>query len=320
MSISNNIFINEELQDIVEKWLCHLRKHKLYSPHTIRAYSGDLRYFIQFISSHCGQKVDLQILSALKIQDFRAWLAYRQMQKLNSLSSARAISAVKTFFNYIKKFHFIENSSIYSIKMRKLNKPLPRTIDKDFALRATEMINRLTPNEKDWVALRDRAILMLLYGCGMRISEALSITLEDLYANNDFITVRGKGKKERNIPILNTVREAVYDYLESFPYKIEKNLPIFLGIQGKPLNPDVFRTKIRLLKNIAGLPKHTTPHAFRHSFATQLLNDGVDLRIIQDILGHTSLQTTERYTKVSTDKIFQDYLKFHPRAIKKSDL
>lgn len=310
-----NVNLDENLQKIVKNWLLYLSIQKAYSQHTIRAYKTDLYYFFNFINTHIGSVISIDSLKCLKIQSFRAWLAYRKNNNVQTVSNARALSVIRVFYTYLKKYHNVENPALKAIKIKKIAKILPRALSPESTINAITMINTEYISKKKWVQARDLAIILLLYGCGLRISEALSITMQS-FINNDYIVVKGKGNKERTIPILPIVKQAIEKYLEIRPKVLDDKYPIFIGNSGKTLSTDVFRAKVRLLKNYIGLPQYASPHAFRHSFATHLLNDGVDLRIIQELLGHSSLSATERYTKVSMQKIINDYMTCHPRMKK----
>ena len=163
-----------------------------------------------------------------------------------------------------------------------------------------------------WIILRDQALLYLLYGCGLRISEALSLKVKDI--SKEFIIIKGKGGKERKIPIINAITKQIEIYLGSCPYNLKESDFIFVGKQGKVLNPGVFQRQIRYLRNKLNLPETLTPHAFRHSFATHILTNGGDLKSIQELLGHQDLSTTQKYTKIEAKHLLNVYNKSHPHG------
>lgn len=304
------ISIDTAVQSVIRNWFDSLNLEHGLSNLTSGAYLTDLFYFLSFINQHYGTLVDLEMLKKLEINDLRAWLAYRNSTDHKTTSNARAISALKSFFRYLKKYNLVDNTAVFSIKLGKQDKPLPKALTKETALAAIDVIETIPL--KDWVAKRDIAILMLLYGLGLRISEALSLTLSDWNAQQgEFITVSGKGKKQRNLPVLVKVRQAVNTYISNCPYDLQTG-PIFLGAMGGPLNQDVFRRHIRKLRGEMSIPSFATPHSFRHSFATHLLGEGGDLRMIQELLGHENLSTTQRYTKVDSSTIMAAYIQFHP--------
>ncbi len=305
--------MNDNLKAHIREWLTYLSHQKGYSLHTIRAYRNDLKQFFSFFYGTS----DILSLETISVRDLRAWLMFRQQQNIKPVSNARAISAIRVFFDYMTKYHGKKNDAINILKTKKGVAILPRALTEAEVREAISKINRLNNDTEEWINARDYAILMLLYGCGMRISEVLSITTNALKQSVDFITICGKGKKERTVPILSQVKDAVLRYIEFCPFHLAINDPIFRGKQGKQLNPDVFRTKIRLLRTASGLPFFTSPHSFRHCFATHLLDHGVDIRILQELLGHSSLSSTERYTKISHTRLASEYFKYHPRASKK---
>ncbi len=306
-------------KEYIDSWYLYLKNQRHYSIHTLKAYKTDLHYFLEFIYSHTAESITPNLLANLTVRDFRAWLAYRKQSSIKSISNARALSVIRGFFNYLEKIYGITNQEIFIIKIRRVVKPLPRALTVQSAMKVTSVISNIQTSQEIWIGLRDYAIVLLLYGCGLRIGEVLSLTLRNFQDDIDYVTVKGKGNKERSVPILLIVREAVLEYIKRCPYNIEKIGALFVGAQGKKLNPDVFRAKIRLIRSSLGLPSYTSPHAFRHSFATHLLSKGVDLRVIQELLGHSSLTATQRYTKIDSESLVKDYMKFHPRAKRKNE-
>jgi len=306
------IKIAKELQIYIEEWLVYLQYNMIYSEHTLDAYVTDLFYFLSFIYGHYQKSVSIAMISDLSIQDFRAWLASRKKNNLKTSSNSRALSVIRSFYKYLKIKKNIDNKNIFAIKILKNTQNLPRGIPLDSAIEATKMIETISKHR--WVGLRDKAVLMLLYGCGLRISEALSVNKQDFKDDSSYIIIQGKGQKERSVPILPKVKNAIMEYIDSCPYELMDH--IFVGIGGKKLNPDVFRANLRELKKSIGLPEYASPHAFRHSFATHLLNEDGDLRTIQVLLGHKKLSTTQRYTKVDLKNLISMYSNFHPKSKK----
>ncbi|WHQ46669.1 MAG: tyrosine recombinase XerC [Candidatus Midichloria sp.] len=303
------IKIAKELQILIEEWLSYLKDNLVYSEHTLDAYATDLFYFLSFIHNHYQQSVSIDIIANLSIQDFRSWLAARRRDNLKTTSNARSLSVVRSLYRYLKSKKDIDNKNVFAIKILKNSKNLPRDLPLESAIEATKIIETL-PKQR-WIGLRDKAILVLLYGCGLRIGEVLSLSKNDFRDSMSSLIVKGKGKKDRMVPILPQVKSAVADYIKSCPYQLEDHM--FIGVGGKKLNPDVFRANLRELKKLLGLPEYTSPHAFRHSFATHLLSQDGDLRTIQTLLGHKSLSTTQRYTKVDVSSLISAYSNFHPK-------
>lgn len=290
-----------------ENWLTNVRRA---SRHTVISYQNDLQQFFAFLSEHLGERVSLKHLQALEARDIRAWLASRAGD-YEAASTARALSTVKNFYRRLEQEGKVENAAIFHIRSPKLKKSLPKALQEDQAGQALEHIGAL--HEETWVNARDLALLTLIYGCGLRISEALSLKGGDV-EGADSITITGKGNKQRVVPVLPLVKEAIADYMKQCPFGFEKTTPLFYGQRGKPLNPSIFQLQLRKLRNLLNLPESTTPHAFRHSFATHLLSAGGDLRSIQELLGHASLSTTQRYTHVDKERLLKAYGKAHPRA------
>ena len=290
-----------------EDWLRHVRRA---SAHTLVSYRHDIDHFIAFTQQHMGQEADIALLTSLQPRDIRAWLASRHGH-FEASSTARALSSVKHFFRYLEKQELLTNAAIFHIRAPKTKKALPKALAEPQTAQALEAI--ATQHDEPWVALRDTALLILLYGCGLRISEALSLTAGGI-PKGDTLSIIGKGNKQRQVPVLPIVRSAIADYLAACPYKRGKDDALFVGLRGKPLAPAVFQRELRTLRRQLGLPETTTPHAFRHSFATHLLAGGGDLRSIQELLGHASLSTTQRYTHVDKERLMAAYKNAHPRA------
>lgn len=304
-------YATADLVKAYSRWLDWLAAVKRMSNHTLTAYGHDMQHFIIFTCEHTGEKVGTRTLSGLAQRDFRAWLAHRAGEGLEATSNARALSAVKSFFRFAEREMKLKNPALFNVRSPKLKKSLPRALSIEQSQAAMETIAEL--QDESWVAKRDLALLTLIYGCGLRISEALSLS-KSMLEDAGTLHIKGKGNKERIVPILAVVREAIDDYLNYCPYPIKTTEPMFLGKRGGVLDAGVFQAQLRKLRGFAGLPEGATPHAFRHSFATHLLSGGADLRSIQELLGHASLSTTQRYTHVDRDRLMKAYKNAHPRA------
>lgn len=289
-------------------WQGWLRDVKRAARHTLISYENDLGHFIAFLSGHLGGKVGLSHLEKLEARDFRAWLASRSGE-YEATSNARALSTVKNFYRFLLKNHGVENAAIFHLRSPKLKKPLPKAITQDQAGQAMESL----AEGESWTQKRDLALLTLIYGCGLRISEALSLRYGDR-PQGETLTITGKGNKQRQVPVLPIVRQALEEYIAACPHTLGASGPLFLGKRGKALDPAMFQLALRKLRARLNLPETTTPHAFRHSFATHLLSAGGDLRSIQELLGHASLSTTQRYTHVDKERLLKAYKNAHPRA------
>lgn len=302
--------LNPHMQQLLQEWLDHLAHRKGYSKHTLDSYGRDVREFLAFLGAHTGAPVTLHTLANLALTDFRAWLSERGRRDFSASSSARAVSALKQWFRFLERQHQLPQSAMHQLKAPKQGWRLPKALNEHQSREAWETIGEL--QTEPWVAARDNALLLLIYATGLRISEALSLTMADM--EKEALTITGKGNKQRVVPLLPLVREALHKYADQCPFSKEPARPLFLGEQGKPLQAGVFQKQLRKLRQWLDLPAGTTPHAFRHSFATHLLGGGADLRSIQELLGHVSLSTTQRYTAVDKGRLMQAYQKAHPRA------
>ena len=301
-----------DLAAAASSWLNRLKNEKRASPHTLAAYARDADAFVSFLAGHIGGEPDLAALKTLRPADFRAWLAKRAVsRKFERSSTARALSAIRSLFHHLDRAGLVHNAALGAVKAPKL----PRAIPKPLTERETFDLldNAELDASEPWIARRNAAVLMLLYGCGLRIAEALSLTRGDAPAA-DTMTITGKGRKQRMVPVLPAVREAVAGYIEACPHALAPEAALFVGVRGGPLHPRIVQGLIQKLRPLLGLPETATPHALRHSFATHLLAGGGDLRTIQELLGHASLSTTQRYTAVDAKKLLDVYDEAHPRA------
>lgn len=303
---------HETVHTLIARWLDWLTHHKAASSHTRIAYQTDIDAFLQFFSGHLGKRVDMETLEHLSLTDFRSWLAFRHREGLVASSTARALSVVRSFYRYLSRQDILENTAIFHVRSPKLPKSLPKALEESQALQAVDQIGSYYKQE--WLRLRDVALLALIYGCGMRISEALNITPAQLHQHPQAIIIKGKGGKERFIPLLEEIYPLIAAYKDACPYPIMPHSPLFLGARGKALRPEILQRELRTLRDLLGFPPDTTPHSFRHSFATHLLSSGGDLRTIQELLGHSDLSTTQRYTKVDNKRLLGVYAKAHPRV------
>lgn len=307
--------MTQNLPNIVQEWSEYLTSERRYSKHTLDAYLRDLRQFLFFISQHTGHEASLADIIGIELPAFRAWLVYRKKNDYHFRATARAISSIKNFYRYLARFHSLINPHIQKLKTPSIPEPLPKALTIQESNIAIAEISK--HNDSPWINSRNNALALLLYGCGLRISEALSITKQNL-TNKQSLHIRGKGNKERVIPLLPIVLRAVEEYLSLCPFAIGTQDPIFKGAKGKPLRPEIFQKILRDIRRLYNLPETFTPHALRHSFATHLLINhpqGMDpLRFIQQLLGHESLSTTQRYTKIDSEYLLSAYQKSHPRA------
>lgn len=296
-----------DLRDQLLRWHDYLRAEKNMSKHTLRAYIGDVTGFITFLADHHAKAPGIGDLSDAGLRDFRAWMSRRAMDGASAATRARSLSGIKNFLAWLDKEGVMHNAAIKTVRTPKLPHKLPRPLSDRQAFSILD-----TPAD-NWVGERDRALFTLLYGCGLRIDEALSLDIGDL-PREGFMRVHGKGRKERQVPVLAQVEQALTRYRMHCPFAETPDRPLFLGQQGKRLHQGVAQKALRDLRVSLGLPETATPHALRHSFATHLLQNGANLREIQELLGHVSLSTTQRYTEINASELIKVYKAAHPRA------
>jgi integrase/recombinase XerC len=308
--------ISDAAAEAVRAWLEGQKTLKGASDNTIEAYRRDVLDFVGFMAAHHGATQGLAALARINVSDMRAWMAATRADDVGARSLARKLSAVKTFYRWLAAREGFEPTAVLSTRSPKFQRKLPRPLAED-AARA--MIDRVEMQSRhDWVAARDMAVVTVLYGCGLRISEALSLTGADLPLP-PVLRIIGKGGKERVVPVIHAARDAVGHYARLCPHPLEHAQPLFRGLRGGPLNPRAIQKVMEQARLQLGLPASATPHAMRHSFATHLLNAGGDLRAIQELLGHASLSTTQAYTAVDTARLMQVYEASHPRATPKAE-
>jgi integrase/recombinase XerC len=299
-----------DLEAQLHNWHTWLSTEKRLSPHTVAAYQGDVFAFLRFFAGYRGEAVSLALLGAATLTDFRAWLADLAASDHSAASRGRALSSLRNFYRWLDRGGVLHNAVIATVRRPKLPRRLPRPLAQDDA----QSLLELAADSPDlpWVGWRDRALFTLLYGAGLRISEALQLTGTDL-AQGDLLRVTGKGQKERLVPLLPAVREVLQTYIAQRPYPLLAAGPVFIGVKGEALNPGVAQRQMRGLRRQLQLADSATPHALRHSFATHLLAHGGDLRAIQELLGHASLSTTQLYTEIEIENLQAVYAKAHVR-------
>jgi integrase/recombinase XerC len=297
----------------VERWRRHLSGERRLAAKTLEAYSRDVEQFLAFLTIHQGGAPGLADMGSLRTADFRAFMAARRNFGVGSRSLARGIAGIRSLIRFLEKEGRANGAAIRAIRSPRLAKTLPRPLPPVKARDVVAVENAL--DEEPWIAARNAAVLALLYGSGLRISEALSLKrAEAPLRANDAVRVMGKGRKERIVPVLPAVAAAIANYLRLCPYSPGPNAPLFLGARGGPLSPRIVQRAMEKLRGALSLPATATPHALRHSFATHLLSAGGDLRAIQELLGHASLSTTQVYTEVDTERLMKAYESAHPRA------
>ncbi len=303
--------ISPGLADALSRWLAYLGGVEGAARATVEAYRADVTGFLAFQQAHLGEETGVALLRRIALSDMRAWMAAERADGLSARSLARALSAVKGFATWMAEREEIDATAILAARAPKFRRGLPRPVAADAAralIGAAETQARMP-----WIAARDAAVLTLLWGCGLRISEALGLDAEAAPLP-EMLRITGKGGKERLVPVLPAARRAVADYVALCPHPLESGTALFRGARGGRLSPRTIARAVETARMQLGLPASATPHALRHSFATHLLEAGGDLRAIQDLLGHASLSTTQAYTAVDTRRLMEIYEKAHPRG------
>lgn len=301
------------MNEIISEFSDYLLNTKNYSMHTATAYTNDIHDFINFFKRFNDGSVELQDIANVDTFAFRAWLADRAKRELTHKSTARALSSLRTFYKWLSKHKNIQNEAIGLISSPKVPRKLSKAIETTDVADMHDAIRAIDNNEP-WIAARDWALVVLIFGCGLRISEALSLKNIDVKNNPDSLRIIGKGNKERIVPVLPAVNTAIEKYIKINPFGAHDNEPLFRSIRGLPMSARMAEKVIENLRHYLQLPDYVTPHALRHTFATALLSGGADLRSLQELLGHSSLSTTQLYTKVNMAEIMDAYKRAHPLA------
>lgn len=293
---------------IAQSWMQSLAKEKRAAAKTLEAYGRDLSQFGAFLTGHLGEHAGVRALTDLPLADFRSFMARRRNEGIEARSLARQMSSLRSFFRFAEARGYFHNKAYAAVRSPKLAHAIPRPL-------SVEMAEKVTADEDmasdvPWIAARDKAVLTLLYACGLRISEALSLTEAQL--RHSPMTIIGKGGKGRLVPLLPAVKALVEDYISLCPFPVPREAPLFRGAKGGVLSPRIVQLSMQRLRSALNLPETATPHAMRHSFASHLLGNGADLRVIQDLLGHASLSTTQVYTEVNRAHLLDQYRKAFP--------
>jgi integrase/recombinase XerC len=306
----------EDIALQMTRWLSHLRAERRLSPKTIEAYCRDVRQCLAFLCEHWGARVTLPGFAALEASDVRAFMAARRADEIGGRSLMRALAGLRSFGRFLEREGNGRVGALSAIRAPKIGKSLPKPIQMVSAKRLVDADERAGENRDPWIWARDAAVMALLYGSGLRISEALGLKRRDVPAPGagDTLIVNGKGNKTRMVPVLQNVLALIQDYVAMCPHPLPAAGPMFVGARGGPLSPRIIQLTMERLRGALGLPDSATPHALRHSFATHLLNRGGDLRAIQELLGHASLSTTQVYTGIDTERLLEVYRSAHPRA------
>jgi len=290
-----------------EIWMDWLRYEKQYPETTLDAYGRDIDFWLDYLET---KNVAYDQVSKYEFRDF---LAKMTDQGLARTTMARRVASVRSFYRYGARSGLYSTVEIGFMKPPKAKAPLPKAVAETDA---RDLLNAIASlDQPDWAKKRDLAVLMLLYGCGLRISEALGLTRGQA-PKSTWLRVIGKGNKSRDVPIIDAVRFAIEDWLNHCPFDQGEDGPLFFSSRGGALNARAVQRLVEKLRFQLGLDETTTPHALRHAFATHLLAGGGDMRAIQTLLGHASMSTTQRYTKVDTAQLIDVHHSTHPRAKK----
>ncbi len=296
---------------LLNEWLAIKKSVERTSDNTIKAYNQDLLQFLVFLTLHTGSVGGERMLRNVSLKEMRSWMASIRRENVSPRTLARKLSAVKSFYRWLSERKGFDATIVLSTRSPKFEARLPRPVSEEAAkiLMDSVQVQSLEP----WIAARDLAVLILLYGCGLRISEALSLKRKETPLGRS-MRVLGKGGKERLVPVLEIASKSVADYQQLCPFELGQDDPIFRGTRGGSLNPRQIQKVIERTRMQLGLPSTVTPHAFRHSFASHLLNSGGDLRSIQELLGHSNLSTTQAYLAIDTVRLMDVYRDTHPKA------
>ncbi|MBV9997333.1 MAG: tyrosine recombinase XerC [Caulobacteraceae bacterium] len=301
-------------REALAAFLEHLAHERRASPRTVEAYGAAVSAYLAFLEQHLGAEPGVADLGVLGTGDIRAFLAHRQQgdRPLSARSLSQTLSAIRTFHRFLDRRLGVPCPALALVRGPRVKPGVPRPVTEDQALGLLAEAGE-DPERAEWENARDAAVLALLYGCGLRISEALALKRSDAPIGES-LRILGKGAKVRLAPVLPAVREAVEAYVAELPFALGPEEPLFRAARGGPLGPRRVQELMQRLRGRLGLPERATPHALRHSFATHLLGAGADLRSIQELLGHASLSTTQRYTAVDAAGLLAAYSKAHPRA------
>jgi len=313
MPQTDALSIAADVASEVTRWLDYLGAERRMSPKTLEAYRRDVGQFLAFMAEHLGGRPNLKQLAKLTPADVRAFMAARRGDGAGNRTLMRSLAGVRSFARFLERNGKGKVGALAAVRTPKLPKTLPKPLAASSAKQMTDIDVRAGEERETWVLARDAAVLALLYGSGLRISEALGLKRKDA-DGRDALTVLGKGNKTRMVPVLPQVTKAIADYVALCPYDLPPDGPLFLGARGGPLSPRIVQLAMARLRGALGLPESATPHALRHSFATHLLARGGDLRAIQELLGHASLSTTQIYTAVDAEHLLDVYASAHPRA------
>ena len=290
-------------------WLEWITLEKRLSLNTQKSYRRDLFCFLNFLTTYKNKSIELNDLEHLDSDSITSWFVSRINNGVSHRSNARSLSSIKSFLSFLVKNKSVKFASILRLKGPKFNFNLPRPLSQS---QVTRIFEKICKGNQEWVILRNFLTIILMWGYGLRISEVLNIKKNDLKASE--LVIIGKGNKSRIIPVSLDTLNLLKKLNEISSKNLASNDFVFLGIRGKKLQPEIIQRLIRNIRNELSLHEKTSPHSLRHTFATNLLEQMVDLRSIQELLGHSSLSTTQKYIKVSQERLKEAIEKNHPRS------
>ena len=285
-------------------WLAWLESERRYGANTLAAYESDLDDYLGYAGGDAGSGPPDR-------RRFRGWLADMAGRGLARATVARRVSALRSFYRFCGRTGRIDINDLSWLRAPRPPKSVPKPVSEEDARALLAAIFRRRGD--DWAKQRDFALLMMLYGSGLRISEALDLTRRDVPLG-DWLRITGKGGKNREVPVLPAIAEAVAAYVGACPFDGGPDAPLFVSARGNAFGARAAQRLVESLRLELSLPAHVTPHALRHAFATHLLGNGADLRAIQELLGHASLSTTQRYTNVDEAHLLRLHRETHPRS------
>jgi len=297
-------------ETLKSEWLASLAHERRASPHTLRAYGDDVSRFLDFLVTHVGGAIDERKLDKITPADIRAFITDRRNEGLGNRSVRRTLASIRSFFRHLAREDMVDNPAARSVRSPRIARSLPRPLSEVDAART---LAEAAQNDVEWLGARNVALLTLLYGAGLRISEALSLKFGDVPLGEGLV-ITGKGRKERVVPLLPVIREAIAAYAKLIPFALSPKDAVFVSRRGKSMSAREAQALMQNLRGRLGLSERATPHALRHSFATHLLQNGGDLRSVQELLGHASLSTTQAYTEIDARKLMEVYEKAHPKG------
>ena len=302
--------MNNNLSDILKEFLIYISEERNYSRHTLKAYERDLVKFTKFLELyHSKSLIDLNQVNRGIIRQF---MGKEFDEGLSSKTVARRLASIKSFFNYLIQIELIVDSPASHIKSPKVEKNIPKFIHVNKIKYLMEI-----PDKNSLIGKRDIAILELFYATGMRLSELVSLNIGSVNSNDNLVRVLGKGNKERIIPFGNKAKDALEIYLKDrgLSWLSNQDVPLFSTKNNKRISVRTVQIRMnKYLSQVLGTQKGASPHVLRHTFGTHLLDNDADIRSIQELLGHSSISSTQIYTKVNPKKIKQVYDKAHPHA------